>query len=74
LHEKGLLRQTNDARPFRYVAQRSFEEISRNLVGDLLDRVFGGARDELFARLLEQRRLTAKERVALQKILKDHQQ
>jgi predicted transcriptional regulator len=73
LFEKGLLRQTNDERPFSYVAQRSFEEISRGLVGDLLERVFGGAREEFFARLLEQRRLTAKERAALEKILKEHQ-
>ena len=72
LHEKGLLRQTNEERPFSYVPERTFEEISRGLVGDLLKRVFGGARDEFFARLLEQRRLTAKERAALEKILKEH--
>jgi predicted transcriptional regulator len=72
LHQKGLLRQTNEQRPFSYVAGPSFEEISRGLVGDLLERVFGGARDEFFARLLEQRRLTAKERAALEKILEEH--
>lgn len=72
LHGKGLLEQTNDRRPFRYRAARSFEEVSRNLVTDLLERVFAGSREQLFVRLLEQKKLTAKDRAALERILKEY--
>ena len=74
LYEKGLIEPTNSERPFRYRAVKSFEEVSSNLVGDLLGRVFGGSREQLFARLLEQRKLTATERRILERILKEYQQ
>src|SRR6516165_7952926 len=69
LVEKGFLRQTNDERPFRFQAIRSFEEVSGNLVTDLVRRVFGGSREELLVRLMEQRRLTPGERAVLASIL-----
>ncbi len=72
LYEKGLLEPTNSERPFRYRAVRSFEEVSSNLLGDLLERVFGGSREQLFVRLLEQKKLTAGERRVLKRILKEH--
>ncbi len=72
LYEKGLLEPTNSERPFRYRAVRSFEQVSSNLLGDLLERVFGGSREELFVRLLEQKKLTASERRVLKRILKEH--
>ena len=74
LYEKGLLEPTNSERPFRYRAVRSFEEVSSNLLGDLLERVFGGSREQLFVRLLQQKRLTARERRVLERILKEHDQ
>ncbi len=74
LFEKGLLEATNSDRPFRYRAVRSFEEVSSNLLGDMLERVFGGSREQLFVRLLEQKKLTAAERRILQRILKEHDQ
>jgi len=74
LFEKGLLEPMNSERPFRYRAVRSFEEVSSNLVRDLLDRVFGGSREQLFVRLLEQKKLTAGERRVLKRILKEHDQ
>lgn len=72
LVEKQFLRQMNDERPFRYRAIRSFEEVSGNLVTDLVRRVFGGSREQLLVRLMEQRSLTAKERAVLQSILSEH--
>ena len=72
LREKGLLEPTNTERPFRYRAVRSFEEVSSNLLGDMLERVFGGSREQLFVRLLEQKKLTASERRILERILKEH--
>ena len=72
LYEKGLLEPTNSERPFRYRAVRSFEDVSSNLLSDLLDRVFGGSREQLFVRLVEQKKLTARERRVLKRILKEH--
>ena len=71
LHEKGFLRQTNEERPFRYVPARSYEEVSGRLLGDVLRRVFRGSREQLLVRLVERRKLTAKERAVLEDILKE---
>ncbi len=71
LAEKGFLEQTNTDRPFQYRPVRSFEEVSRSILGDMVERVFHGSREQLLVRLLEQRRLTAKERAVLEAILRE---
>src|SRR5215213_6214431 len=71
LHEKGYLRPTNAERPFRYRAVRTYEEVSGRLLGDLIQRVFRGSREQLFLRLVKQRKLTARERALLEDILKE---
>jgi predicted transcriptional regulator len=72
LVEKGFLEATNDQRPFRYLPVRSFEEVSRSLVGELIERVFRGSREQLLVNLLgRQKRLTAKERELLKQVLKE---
>ena len=71
LSEKGFLKQTNDERPFRYRPLRSFDEVSGSLLGDLVQKVFGGSREELLVKLLGQKKLTAKERAILEEILKE---
>jgi len=70
LCDKGFLEQTNQDRPFTYRPIRSFNEVSGSLVGDLVERLFGGQREELLLRLLEERKLTAKERAVLEEILR----
>ena len=71
LTEKGFLEQTNAERPFQYRPVRSFEEVSRSILGDLVERVFHGSREQLLVRLLAERRLTAKERAVLEAILRE---
>src|SRR5437899_11768641 len=71
LHEKGFLEQTNDERPFRYEPSRSYEAVSSRLLRDVLERVFRGSREQLLLRLVEQRRLTPKERALLHSILQE---
>jgi len=71
LHEKGFLKQCNEERPFAYVAARSYEEITGRLLGDVLDRVFRGSREQLLMRLLEQGHLTKGERAFLEAILEE---
>jgi BlaI family penicillinase repressor len=73
LAEKGFLEQTSDQRPFQYRPLRSFEEVSGNLVGDLVDRVFRGSREQLLLRLFESRNLSSKERALLESILRERQ-
>jgi predicted transcriptional regulator len=71
LHDKGFLQQVNEERPFRYRSVRSYEDVSGRLLGDVLERVFRGSREQLLVRLMEQRKLTAKERTVLEEILKE---
>jgi BlaI family transcriptional regulator, penicillinase repressor len=74
LHDKGFLEQLNDERPFRYRPLRSYEDVSGSLLRDVLRRVFRGSREQLLVRLVEQRKLTAKERAVLEEILKEQGQ
>ncbi|MDR3637332.1 MAG: BlaI/MecI/CopY family transcriptional regulator, partial [Isosphaeraceae bacterium] len=55
--------------PFLYRPARTYEEVSRLLLGDVLDRVFRGSKEMLLVRLIEQERLTARERERLRAIL-----
>jgi BlaI family penicillinase repressor len=71
LHEKGFIEPTNAERPFRYVACRSYEEVSGRLLTDLVSRVFRGSREQLFVRLLDGRKLTSKERAVLETLLQE---
>jgi BlaI family transcriptional regulator, penicillinase repressor len=71
LHEKGFLEQTNAERPFRYRPVRSYEEVSGRLLGDVLERVFRGSREQLLVRLVGRSKLTAQERAVLEEVLKE---
>jgi BlaI family transcriptional regulator, penicillinase repressor len=70
LADKGFLVQTNQERPFSYRPSQSYEEVSRKLLGDVIDRVFRGSRELLLVRLMEQRALSAKERTLLEELLR----
>jgi BlaI family penicillinase repressor len=70
LADKGFVKQLNDERPFIYEPAKSYEEVSSRLLSDLVDRVFQGSREQLLLRLIDQKRLSAKERSALEQILK----
>jgi BlaI family transcriptional regulator, penicillinase repressor len=71
LMEKGFLQQVTAERPFSYRAVRSYEQVSGRLLGDLVQRVFRGSREQLLVRLVGERKLTAKERSVLETILKE---
>lgn len=72
LVEKNYLKAVNATRPFRYRTVRSFEDVSGNLVGDLVKRVFHGSREQLLVQVLGgKRRLTAKERALLEQVLEE---
>jgi BlaI family penicillinase repressor len=69
LHEKGFLAQVNQARPFQYRVARSFDDVSDRFVGDLIERVFRGSREQLFVRLFKNRKLTSGELAVLSEVL-----
>jgi len=69
--DKGFLRQTSSERPFTYAPVRSFEDVSGNMLSDLIHRVFGGSREQLLWRLLEDRDLTEEERRVLEAVLRE---
>lgn len=71
LVEKNYLEQEGDQRPFSYRPLRSFEDVSKRLVGDLVKRVFGGSREEMLVQLLDGKKLTKKERQVLEEILRE---
>lgn len=71
LVEKEFLNQTNEERPFFYQAIRSFDEVSGSMLGDMIQKVFGGSREKLLVRLMEERNLTKKELKALEEILRE---
>lgn len=71
LVEKEFLNQTNEERPFFYQAIRSFDEVSGSMLGDMIQKVFGGSREKLLVRLMEERKLTKKELKALEDILRE---
>jgi predicted transcriptional regulator len=75
LHEKGFLLQENAERPFRYRTARSYRDVSGRLLADVVRRVFRGSREELLVRLVEQRKLSARERALLEDVLRgqDHE-
>ncbi len=74
LCDKKFLQQTNTERPFVFKPVRSFEEVSGNLLNDLVKRVFRGSREKLLVSLLDQEGLTKKEREALERILREKPQ
>lgn len=71
LVDKQHLQQTGDQRPFAYQPMRTFEDVSKRLVGDLVKRVFGGSREELLVRLFDGRKMSAKERRVLEELLQE---
>ena len=72
LVDKGFLAAINEDRPIVYRPIRSFDDVSRSLIGDLMKRVFNGSREQLLVQILGgQKKLTAKERNLLEQILKE---
>lgn len=71
LFDKRFLKQTHHERPFRFVAARTFEEVSGNLLRDLTQKVFRGSRERLLVQLLDQRELSQRERAVLENLLKE---
>lgn len=71
LLDKEFLTQTNEERPFKFIPARTYEEVSRSLLGDLVQKVFGGSRTQLLMRLFEEKSLSPQEKQRLKDLLRD---
>ena len=71
LLDKEFLTQTNEDRPFKFIPARTYEEVSRSLLGDLVQKVFGGSRTQLLMRLFEEQKLSPQEKQRLKDLLSD---
>ena len=74
LFDKQFLTQTGFDRPFRFKPARTYEDVSRSLLGDLVQKVFGGSRTRLLVQLLDEEKLSLQERQRLKEILETEQQ
>ena len=59
--EKGLVRRDERERAHRYAPRHPQERTEQQIVGDLLDRAFGGSSSRLVMRALSSRKATPEE-------------
>ena len=71
LLNKGFLKQTHSDRPYRYTAVRSFDDVSKKLLGAFMGRLFQGSREAMLVQLLNYRKRNKTERELLEQILDD---
>lgn len=67
--EKGLVDRDESVRPQIYRARYSQEQTQRHLVGDLLDRAFGGSVKALVMQALANKKSSPKDIEAIEKLL-----
>jgi predicted transcriptional regulator len=67
--EKGLVERDETERTHIYSARRSQEQTQRQLVGDLLDRAFGGSASQLVMQALSAKPTSAAELAEIRRLL-----
>lgn len=69
--EKGLVARDESERAHVYTAVLQREQTQGDLVGDLLDRVFGGSAAQMVMRALSDRKASRQEIAEIRKMLDD---
>ena len=71
MHEKGYLRRekASEGKSYCFFPRVSRDDVSRGMVGDLVERVFKGSASALILNLLESDRLDAAEHAELRRAL-----
>lgn len=69
LLKKGFIKQTHSERPYRYTAVRTFDDVSKKLMGEFMGRLFRGSRQAMLVQLLNYRKLSKAERELLEQVL-----
>jgi predicted transcriptional regulator len=70
MHEKGLLARDESVRPQVYSAVQGEEQTQREMVSDLMKKVFGGSARKLVLRAVESEKVSADELAEIRKLLK----
>lgn len=71
--EKGLVRRDDSARTHVYVASVPAETTQRQLVGDLLDKAFGGSARQLVLQALSAKRANREELAEIRRLLDQYE-
>ena len=69
--EKGLVRRDEQQRAHVYEAELAQEQTERQLVGDMLERVFDGSAAKLVMRALSTKKTNARELTAIRQLLNE---
>jgi BlaI family transcriptional regulator, penicillinase repressor len=69
--EKGLVRRDERERAHRYAPKLPREKTEQQIVGDLLDRAFGGSSSRLVMRALSSRRASPEELERIRQLLNE---
>ncbi len=69
--DKGLVQRDEAQRTHVYVARLSEEQTQRQLVGDLLDRAFGGSAQKLIMQALASKKTSPKELAEIKTMLEE---
>lgn len=67
--EKSLVSRQQQGKAYRFRAKVTEEEVSRAMLGDLLDRVFDGSAESLVLHLLESEKIDDEEHQALRRLI-----
>ena len=70
MFDKGLLKRDESQRPQLYAPTIPEEQTQKQIVDDLVQRVFGGSARKLVLRAVESERISAKELAEIRKLLK----
>ena len=73
LWEKDFLERIGDARPFQFMPAKSFQEVSRHLVSELVHRVFQGSREQLLLNVIGNKKLSKQKLKLLEELLRDEE-
>jgi BlaI family penicillinase repressor len=71
LETKGYLKKDKQARAYRYRPARPEQAVVTSMVREFVNRVFDGASRPLLLHLVRDRRLTARERDELMRLIKE---
>ena len=71
LWEKKFLERIGDSRPFEFMSAKSFQEVSKHLVSDLIQRVFQGSREQLLLNVIGNKKLSKQKLKLLEDLLRD---
>lgn len=72
LHRKGKVKRALKERAYFYTSVVSRSHVTRQHIGDIIDRLFGGSAESLVMSLVETKHLTPKKLARLQQLLEEN--